>query len=349
VRQRVAVLCPGRGSYRAKERDSLHGLAGHPRASELAELVERIDASRHAAGDLAIREMDTAARFKSQFLLGHNAAPLIFAVTAYEFLRLDPDKVEVVAVGGNSMGWYSALACAGALDLEESFHLVQTMGSMTREGNIGGQLIYPAVDTEWRPSSDRQQTVARALEQAGKAGECGRSIRFGGFEVLWGDSEALSALAQALPPLLLGKQEYPLQLFGNSAFHSPLMVEVSLRAHELLVGLKWRAPTCPLVDGRGAQWRPLTTDLAALSHYTLGDQVIETFDFGATVRTLLREYAPDRIVLLGPGESLGSAVAQVLIREGWHDIHDRESFLETQRRDPFLISLRREEQARLVT
>ncbi len=347
---RVAVLCPGRGSYTAAQLGSLAGLDEHPRAGRLREALAAVDAERERRGDLPVRAMDAAGRFSSRFLLGENAAPLIFAVTAYHFLRLDPDKVRVVAVGGNSMGWYSALFCGGALALQETFCLIETMGSMTRERQIGGQVVYPTVDEQWHHDPARAALVQRALARARAAGhQAGHSIRFGGFAVLWGDEGALEHLAGELPSVLFGKQEYPLRLFGNSAFHSPLMAGASARGLDQLGDLRWRPPRVPLVDGRGAQWRPLTTEPAALLRYTLGEQVVQTFDFTATVRTLLREYAPDRIVLLGPGQSLGGAVAHVLISERWQGMDSREAFVERQQRDPFLLSLERPEQADLVS
>lgn len=349
MRQRVAVLCPGRGSYTAAQLGSLGGLDRDPGAEDLRQLIDTVDQRRAAEGEPGVREMDSAERFASAYLAGHNAAPLIFSVSAYQFGWLDPEKIELVAVGGNSMGWYSALAFAGALSLAEGMRLVETMGGMTRDGAIGGQVIYPLVDDDWRPSRGRAARLSAALKRVSEQFGCGHSIRFGGFAVLWAEEAALQPLAAALPAVRLGRHEYPMMLFGNSAFHSPLMAQVSARGREALADLALRPPDVPLVDGRGAQWRPLTTDVAALAEYTLEEQVLETFDFCATVRTVLREYAPDRLVLTGPGESLGGAVAQVLIRERWRGIRDREAFLQQQRSDPLVISMVRPEQAALVS
>ncbi|NKB89037.1 MAG: ACP S-malonyltransferase [Acidobacteria bacterium] len=347
--RRAVVLCPGRASYGKAQLGSLSALDATPSASELAQAVAAVDTRREAAGDLTVRGMDGAEKFRSAFLEGHNAAPLIFAVTAFEALRLDPELVDVVAVGGNSMGWYSALWAAGALDLEGAFELIGTMGAMTRDGVVGGQSIYPVVDDDWRPSPDRAVQVDRALRQVVEDGHAaGDSIRFGGLRVLWGDDAAIAALAEALPTVKLGKTEYPLRLLGNSAFHSQLMSNASTSGRQALAGLPLEAPRVPLIDGTGRQWRPLTTSTDSLLSYTLGHQVTETFDFAATVRVALREYAPDVIVALGPGESLGGAVAQVLIAEGWQGIHNRDDFLERQADDPIVISLARPDQASLV-
>ena len=44
-----------------------------------------------------------------------------------------------VAVAGNSMGWYTALAVTGALDFDDGFRLVQEMSLLQEELRGGGQ------------------------------------------------------------------------------------------------------------------------------------------------------------------------------------------------------------------
>jgi len=347
---RVVLLCPGRGSYSAAQLGSLGGLGDHPRGGELRELLAREDRQRRQTGELAVADMDGAGHFSASFLRGENAAPLIFSVGEYDALRIDPERARVVAVAGNSMGWYTALRCAGALQLDEAWRLVTTMGSMTRDGVIGGQIVCPAVDEQWREDPARRLQIDAALQRVVDAGHAaGRSIRYGGFEVLWADDPGLDALLEALPRFDLGSRSYPLRLLGNSAFHSGLMAAVAERAQQQLGDLDVRAPAVPLIDGRGVQWRPLTARAEQLRAYTLSTQVSETFDFTAAVRVALREYAPDRLVLLGPGESLGSAVAQVLIAERWQGIDSRQAFLERQADDPLVVSMSRPEQAEEIT
>jgi malonyl CoA-acyl carrier protein transacylase len=347
---RVVVICPGRGSYAASELGSLTGLDAHPRATALRELLAVEDARRHESGDPGVREMDAASSFRSAYLRGENAAPLIFAVGVFDALRIDPERARVVAVAGNSMGWYTALHCAGAIDLDAAWRLVTTMGERTRSGTIGGQIVYPVVGEDWRADADRAARVRAALARVAAAGgEAGLSIRYGGLAVLWASEPSLEKLQAMLPEVQLGRRSYPLRLLGNSAFHSPLMREGLARVRATLADLPITAPRVPLVDGRGVQWRPLTTDAADLFDDTLDRQVTETYDFAASVRVALREYAPDHLVLLGPGDTLGSAVAQVLIAERWQGIDSREAFLERQRADPLVLSMARSEQAALLT
>lgn len=347
--ERVVVLCPGRGSYGAGQLGSLRGLRDDPRTAALRDWIDTLDRRRSEEGLDELAALDGAERFGSRLLRAENAAPLIFAVTARDRLLLSPSTVRVVAVGGNSMGWYSALFAAGALELAEAGRLVETMARITDESADGGQILYPLVDERWLPATEAAESVEAALEAAREAGgRAGHSIRYGGYAVLWADPRGLSALSERLPALELGGQRYPLRLGGNGPFHSALMQEGAEEARAALADLRWRPPEIPMIDGRGAQWRPLSADPEELVDYTLDTQVTETFDFAATVRVALREYAPDRLVLLGPGDTLGGAVAQVLIRERWRGIDSREAFLERQREDPPVISMARPEQAARV-
>jgi len=68
-----------------------------------------------------------------------------------------------------------------------------------------------------------------------------------------------------------------------------------------------------MVDGRGQIWRPHASAPGALHHYTFVTQILETYDFTHGLQVAVKEYAPDRIILLGPGDTLGGAIAQALI------------------------------------
>jgi len=346
VSKTAILLCPGRGSYRATELGYLSRPAPAEARSRLDAALDRADGLRTARGDLTIRGMDGSPKFRSELFAGENASALTFACTAFDALRLDRAEIEPVAVAGNSLGWYSALFVGGVFDLDDGFDLVETMGGMTRRGPIGGQVVYPLVDGHWRHDDDRRSAVESAVEVVAASGaRVGWSIRYGGSAVLWADDDAVEPLLAALPAIELGERKYPLRLPDHSAFHSPLMAAASERALDQLASLPWRQPALPLIDGRGAQWRPVSCDPEQLCRYTLETQVVETFDFTSTVRVALREYAPERMVLLGPGDTLFSAVAQVLIAERWQGIDSREALLERQQDEPFVLSMARAEQA----
>ena len=87
----------------------------------------------------------------------------------------------------------------------------------------------------------------------------------------------------------------------------------------------------------------------ALWDYTLGAQVTETYDFAAAIRVSVREFAPDVLIVLGPGETLGGAVAQSLIAIDWRGLADKNDFSRRQATTPVLLAMGRADQRALVT
>ncbi len=331
--KRVLVVCPGRGSY---GREQLRSMQPSPSVTEA-------DAFRRSLGRPSPTEMDAADAYSSRLhVAGENASILTMAASLADADRLA--NVSVIAVVGNSMGWYTALAVAGALPLADALRLVETMGQYQVENVIGGQVIYPLVDDAWRPLPCPELSAALA-----EIPDLFPSIHLGGQAVVGGSTAAIAALMKRLPPRKMGEREAPMQLPLHSAFHTPLMAGTAARAHADLSDLTWTAPRVPLIDGRGAIYRPRSADPADLSAYTLGSQVTEPYDFRKGLTVAIREYAPDAIVLLGPGGNLGGAVAQTLISEGWRGLHSRSDFLRLQAEDPFVLSMARPEQRAAVT
>jgi [acyl-carrier-protein] S-malonyltransferase len=331
--KRVIVVCPGRGSY---GRELLGSLRRTPR-------VEAANAFRQALGRPTPSEMDSAAAYASRLhVAGENASILTMACTLADADALR--DVSVACVIGNSMGWYTALAVAGALPLPDAFTLVETMGQYQAGNVIGGQVLYPLVDESWQDApSPELETALREVP------DLYWSIRLGGQAVLGGTTESLAELQRRLPPRKVGERDAPMQLPLHSAFHTPLMAATSARARQDLAGLGWRAPEVPMVDGHGVIHRPRSADPAALRDYTLGAQVVEPYDYGLSLRVALREYAPDAVVLLGPGGNLGGATAQAMIREGWRGVRSRDDFTTLQSASPFVWSMARAEQRTLAT
>ncbi len=138
----AVVICPGRGTYGQGELGYLSRHFGDPA------LLAEFDAMRHAQGQDPVSALDGAKRYSTtRHTRGDNASALIYAAALGDFRALR-DRVEVVAVTGNSMGWYTALACAGAVSATDGFRIANTMGTLMQEAMIGGQLVYPVVDED---------------------------------------------------------------------------------------------------------------------------------------------------------------------------------------------------------
>ena len=156
-----------------------------------------------------------------------------------------------------------------------------------------------------------------------------------------GTEPALEQLAGALPPL---PGRPPLRLAGHGPFHTPLMHESSRRARAELPAEWFGGPRVPLIDGQGRIWRPHASPPDALHDYTFTTQIFEPYDFTCSLTVAIKEFAPERIVLLGPGETLGGAIGQVLVAESWLGIDSKADFAARQEADPFLVAMNRPEQ-----
>lgn len=333
--KRALVVCPGRGSY---DRASLGQL--QDRSPAAREIIERCDAWRASVGEPTVSELDAAERYRTtQHVAGEHASLLTFACSLADFAEIDRSRYEIVGVTGNSMGWYTALAAAGALSMDDAIRLVDTMGRYQRRNVLGGQLLYPVTDEDWREDPERIARVDQALEEARAEGHgAWWSIRLGGHAVLGADATGLRFLQSRLPPIETSTRTFPLQLPLHSAFHTPLMQATSERAFVELGDLGFRAPEVPLVDGRGFVFRPRWADPRELRDYTLGHQVVLPYDFTTGLTAALHHVAPDVVIVLGPGNSLGGPVARILVQAAWRDVRTREAWSTWQADDPLLLS-----------
>lgn len=342
TRKTAVLVCPGRGTY---NKDELGYLGRHfPNPSLLA----AFDAERRERGQDTLSDLDGAERFSmARHTRGDNASGLIYAATLGDALCIDRERIEVVAVTGNSMGWYSALACAGAVTPENGFAVANTMGTLMQQALIGGQLVYPFLGSEWQPDPARK---AALLDHVGRIDAreghvLSLSIDLGGMLVLAGNEAGLKAFETEAEPI---EGRFPLRLGNHAAFHTPLQEPVAAQGRAALPESLFGQPRVPLVDGRGAVWWPHASDPAALRGYTLGHQVTESYDFTRAITVAAREFAPDLFIVTGPGTTLGGAVAQSLILGGWRGMASKADFKTRQDAEPLLVSMGMAEQRGLV-
>ena len=170
------------------------------------------------------------------------------------------------------------------------------------------------------------------------------SIKLGGYLVIAGLQNQLDYLLKELPKI----DKYPFQIPFHSAFHTELLEKIPNLAESKLDRAIFSKPKIPLIDGRGNIWSPWSTNVSELYNYTLTYQVIKKYDFSSSVSVALKEFCPDHVVLLGPGNSLGGPVAQILINQQWNGLKSKQDFLSTQKNNPFVISMGIDEQKNLV-
>lgn len=339
---KAVLICPGRGTYNKAEFGYLSRYFPDP------DLMARFDAARAQAVQQTLSDLDGAARFNSAVhTRGDNASALIYAATLGDAMAINRDAVEVVAVTGNSMGWYSALACAGAVTPEAGFEICNTMGTLMQEALIGGQLIYPFVDDDWVPEPGRKEALLAKVAEIDTCEDhvLRLSIDLGGMLVLAGNEAGLSAFEASVARV---QDRFPMRLPNHAAFHTALQTSVAETGQRRLGEDLFGTPDIPLIDGRGAIWWPGSTDSSDLRDYTLGHQVTETYDFTRAIIVAAREFAPDLFIITGPGTTLGGAVAQSLILANWQGMTSKSDFQTKQAQAPILAAMGMETQRALA-
>lgn len=341
MKKSAVVIFPGRGTY---GKDELGYLSRHH--ANKTDFIAGVDAWRESQGREAVSALDgrkaySAAKHTSSV----NASAIIYACALADFADINREQYDIVAVCGNSLGWYLTLAAGGALTPQSAIRLVDTMGALMETQGVGGQLVYPFVDEEWRESLSNVKAVSEALHAGRTKGQAYLSIRLGGMAVLAGDDKGMAAMEKSLPQ---AEGRYPFRLARHSAFHTPLLSHVSEAAFQTLNADIFQGPVIPMIDGRGAIWSPNASDTDALHQYTLGTQILETYDFSKSIEVAIKEFSPDCLILAGPGSTLGAPIAQELIRWRWKELTSKADFAALQKQDPFVLAMGREDQRKQV-
>lgn len=343
MKEKALVICPGRGTYNAGE-------LGYLKTHHFArwEMVEQLDSLRRELGQTPISELDSADKYSpSVHMTGDNASLLIYACALGDFAAIDRERYDIVAVTGNSMGWYLALACAGVLDFDAGGRLVNNMGTLMNRNGTGGQIVWPIVDADWRVDPDKLLLANDLLVEAQSTHDMQvyLSINLGGMLVFAADDAGLKWLSERLPK----DDRFPMRLMYHAAFHSPLLDHIVPLARAANPAFDFGTGTIAVIAGRGKIWSPKAFDPAAIYEYTLGAQLNQTYDFTRSVQVAAAEFAPDKIIVLGPGTTLGAPTAQALIASGWRGYSGKSNFQARQAENPVILSMGIAEQRVMVT
>ena len=333
MKKRALVICPGRGTYNATE---LGYLKAHHAARQ--DVIATVDAVRTAKGQVTVSQLDNAEKYApSVHMTGDNASALIYACAMADFAAIDRERFDIVAVTGNSMGWYLALTCAGIVDLEGGARLVNNMGGLMHQHGTGGQIVWSVVDDDWKVRRNKLLFISNLMNEAYSLSEVSIriSIRLGGMIVFAADEAGLKWLMERLPK----DDRFPLRLMHHAAFHSPLLNHIVPMARAENPLADFGAGAIPAIDGQGRIWSPSAFSREAIYDYTLGAQLTDTYDFTRAVQVAVAEFAPDTIIVLGPGTTLGAPTIQSMLASGWRGLSGKADFQARQQDDPILISM----------
>ena len=204
-------------------------------------------------------------------------------------------------VGGHSLGEFSALVAAGALDFEDGLKLVYARALAMQkacEAAPGGMAAVMRLDNE-----KIEQICTDVTTQAGKGVVVAANYNCPGQLVISGNKEAVEA---ACEKLLEAGARRALMLPVGGAFHSPLMQSAKNELEAALAATEFHEPTCLVyqnVDGK-AHTNPeeikqnLIAQLTASVRWT--QEVEAMVEAGAT-----------EFVECGPGQALTGMITKI--------------------------------------
>ena len=197
---------------------------------------------------------------------------------------------------GHSLGEFSALAAAGAMDFEDALKLVAVRASAMQKcceqvpGTMAAIINLPAETIEEICASCAGIVVPANYNSDGQI-------------VISGEAEAV---AEACAKMKEAGAKRALPLAVSGAFHSPLMEPARLELAEAIDRTPFRVPACPVYQNVTAL---PATDPAVIKDNLLR-QLTSPVRWTQTVRNMVADGA-DHFVEIGPGSVLQGLVGRI--------------------------------------
>jgi len=223
-----------------------------------------------------------------------NAQPAIFLVSwvCFQLLEDHAPQLKFDATAGLSLGEFTALTAAGAMNFEDGLKVVRQRGKFMQEAcdaTRGGMAAIIGLDE------------ARTREVCAEAGVGLANLNCPGQLVISGAAEKI-AKACELAKAKGAKRALPLSVAG--AYHSPLMASAQPKLRDTLAEIKISAPAVPVISNVTAQAHG--ADVAA----KLVEQVCASVRWEEAMRALLAR-GFTRFIELGPGTALSGFLKRI--------------------------------------
>ncbi|MHB8620054.1 MAG: ACP S-malonyltransferase [Chloroflexota bacterium] len=225
-----------------------------------------------------------------------NAQPAIF-VHSLALLSCLPPTPDVAFAAGHSVGEYSALVAAGAIEFDAALRLLQERGRlMERAGTErpGGMLAVIGLDAG---------AIEEACASVAPLVVAPANFNGPGQTVVSGELEGLQAVAVALKERG-ARRMLPLNV--SAAFHSPLMAGAAAALGQAVSSVPVCAPLWPVIGNVTA--RPLTT--ASEIRQELADQVAAPVRWEESMR-FLAAAGVRNCLEVGPGNVLAGLMKRI--------------------------------------
>ena len=232
----IALVFPGQGSQ------SIGMLA------ELSELHPSVKASFEEASDGAGVDLWALSQAGPEEMLNrteYTQPALLAAGVAVWRLWNAQGGATPAALAGHSLGEYAALVAAGALSLKDGAHLVRIRGQLMQDAAPAGTGAMAAV-----LGADDALVEGVCKEASGAQVVVPANYNSPGQIVIGGDAAAVD---KALKLLQAQGVRKAVKLAVSVPSHTPLMREAANRLAETMAGLRWRAPSLPVVHNVDAR------------------------------------------------------------------------------------------------
>ncbi len=235
---------------------------------------------------------------ESELVKSNICQPAIFAVTAACFTalksRMPADKSLPQALGGLSLGEWTALYLGGAVAFEDCLRILEARGRFMQEAceqEKGGMLSIIGLNAD---------TVREIAETAGieiaNYNSPGQIVLSGKFERL---PQAEKAAKDAG-----AKRVIPLNVAG--AYHSSLMTSAADKLEAFLDKIPLQTPCVPVVSNVTGQMHSAPSEIRRL----MVKQVTSSVDWIACVKTLAQLQAR-KLIECGPGKVLSGLIKRI--------------------------------------
>lgn len=286
---KIAFVFPGQGAQKVGMAKDVYDAL--PQAAELFKTADEV--LGFSISELAFEGPE------EQLKQTANTQPALLTASIALFEALKSKNITPDYVAGHSLGEYSALVAANALDFDQAVAIVRARGQYMEQAVPSGQGAMAAV-----LGAEREPLAALCAEisATGHAVELA-NVNCPGQIVVSGSVEGVNAVAARVKEIG-GKRAIMLEVSGP--FHSSLMKSAADQLSERLETVSFRDATVPVVANVTAKTVTQGSDIQAL----LVEQVYSPVLWEDSVRFLIHE-GVDTFIEIGPGNVLTGLIKKI--------------------------------------
>jgi [acyl-carrier-protein] S-malonyltransferase len=237
---------------------------------------------------------------EDQLILTANAQPALVATSSAILAAIQervPDLPLPMFAAGHSLGEYSALVAAGAMELEDAVRLVRARGRAMQDA------VAPGVGAMAAIMGLEADALERICSESSRSGQIVSAANFNGSQiVIAGHAEAVARASERA----VAEKGRAIALKVSAPFHCALMAPAARAIERDLAGVGLKAPSFPIVHNYDAKPNTDPTRVKGL----LVQQVDGAVRWEQTVR-FIHEQGVTRALEIGPGRVLAGLCKRI--------------------------------------